>query len=378
MAASPGSLRRLVFPASGLIALCAFVHACGGGGSSGGGGTPPPIPSPGPGPTTFVSTFQYPANSSVDVPRAPIILIGFSDTVNPATVNSTNVSLTQAATPVATTLSYNACNNRIQMLPNVALDPGLVYTVNLGTGLQDDDGESLTASTFSFTTNSDGDSVRPTFTQAGFMAIPNPGTETTAMQLDWADATDNLSTSGAISYRVYVSTNGCFNYAAPAIVVGPGTLQAIVPVLTSRTTYQFVVRAVDAAGNESVNTASISQTTFTSLGNDVFPLVSSRCVGCHVAGGQAVLQGINMNYASAGDVYDSWVSQTSQCVTAATNGFGTRVVPGDAASSFLWNKVSGLPAGVVCGSQMPLGQTPLDAGELSIIEDWINQGAIEN
>lgn len=370
---------RLLVPASALIALCAFVHACGGGG--GGGGGNPPAPSPGPGPTGFVSTFQFPANSATNVPRQPQILIGFNDTVNPATMSSTTVSLNQGLTPVPSTLAYLPCNNRIRLIPNAALLPSLVYTVSLTAGLRDDDNEALTAMTFSFTTTAGADIVRPTFTQAGFTAEPSPGTETNQMVLDWTDGDDPPNTAGTISYRVYMSTTGCFDFASPAVVVGPGILQALVPGLTSRTAYSFVVRAVDAEGNESLNEASITATTFTSLASDVFPVVSSQCVGCHQPGGTASNPpyNINMNYSTAQTVFNSWVGQSSQCAGAAGAGYGIRVVGGSPATSFLWNKISTQGGNVVaCGDQMPFGLPPMSDANQDVFFDWIDEGALDN
>lgn len=381
--------RRLVLPASALIALCAFVHACGGGGSSSGGGSPPSPPSPPP-PTSFVSTAQLPGNSATNVSCLAVVLIGFNDVVNPATMNSTTVQLLQGAVPVASNLTYIACTNQVQLIPNAALVPNLVYTVSLTSGLQDDDGEGLTAISRTFTTTAVADTVRPTFTVAGYTAVPNPGNETTEVFLDWDDATDNISAANQIGYRVYVSpTPACFNYANPVVFVPPGALtEAIIPGLSPRTEYAFVVRAVDDAQNESLNTNQLDVTTFTSLATNVFPIVSNLCVACHIPpNGQAVVAGVNMNYSTPQTVFNSWVNQTSFCATAngaPPNSFATRVVPGQPLDSFLWNKIStqdnnGTPQGTpVCGSQMPLGQPALSGANQQIIFDWITEGALDN
>ncbi|HEU4338434.1 MAG TPA: Ig-like domain-containing protein, partial [Planctomycetota bacterium] len=339
MTSQPRSMsRRLLFPASGLIALCAFVHACGGGGSSGG-GNPPPAPNPSPGPTTFVSTSQFPANSSVDVPVQPLILVGFNDIVNPVTMTSTTVSLNLGAAPVASTLTYVACSNQVQLVPNAALNAGAVYTVNLTSGLMDDDGESLTAMAFSFTTISTTDTTRPTFTAAGFAGMPNPGTETTEVLLTWNDGTDGANPAGTISYRVYQSNQPvCFNYATPVAQTGPGVLQAVVPGLNSRTLYSFVVRAVDAAGNESLNTTQVNVTTFTSFIQNVYPVVTTFCAACHnPPNGQAWMNTpqITMDYTTSQTVYNTWVGVVPSWPAAANAGM-FRVDPGDPNNSFLW------------------------------------------
>jgi hypothetical protein len=51
------------------------------------------------------------------------------------------------------------------------------------------------------------------------------------------------------------------------------------------------------------------------------------------------------------------------------------VVAGDAASSLLWNKVSGVD---LCGQRMPLNRPPLLRDEIDAIQDWINAGALNN
>lgn len=369
---------RLALPASGLIALCAFVHACGGGGGGGGGGSPPPPVVPPA--TNFLSDFQFPANNATNVPLRPLVLIGFNDVVNPATINSTTVSLMQGAAQVASTLTYDTCLNRIQLVPDVALSSMLPYTVVLTGGLLDDDAEALTPLSFSFQTTALADNVRPTFNTPGYSAVPNPGTETIEVLIDWNDATDDTSAAGQIFYRVYrADSSGCYAFNAPALTTGPGVTQAVIAAgINPRTAYSFIVRAVDAAGNESLNADVRSTTTFTSFVQNVFPVVTSLCVSCHNPGGTAtqVPYLINMDYSTAATVYNSWVGQTSQCATAAAAGLGTRVVAGDAAMSFLWNKISEpTPA---CGQRMPFGQAPLSAGNQAIFFDWIEEGAFDN
>ncbi len=52
-----------------------------------------------------------------------------------------------------------------------------------------------------------------------------------------------------------------------------------------------------------------------------------------------------------------------------------RVVPGDAASSYLIAKLNPSPP---FGAQMPLGGSPLDNIDLTNVTNWINQGAQNN
>ena len=92
----------------------------------------------------------------------------------------------------------------------------------------------------------------------------------------------------------------------------------------------------------------------TSFQNDVLPILTQRCalVGCHVAEGP---RGIDLrSYAS--------VLEGGQR--------GAIVVAGNAAGSELVNQIS--------TGRMPPGGPPLDAAQLQLITDWINDGAENN
>ena len=92
----------------------------------------------------------------------------------------------------------------------------------------------------------------------------------------------------------------------------------------------------------------------TSFQNDVLPILAQRCAlaGCHVAGGPL---GVDLrNYASG----------------LQGGKRGAIVVAGDAAGSEIVNQIS--------TGRMPLGGPPLDAAQVQLITDWINDGAQNN
>lgn len=64
----------------------------------------------------------------------------------------------------------------------------------------------------------------------------------------------------------------------------------------------------------------------------------------------------------------------NRAATGAPN--ETRVIPGNAAGSYLVKKLEGA-AGIV-GARMPLGGSPLDSIDMNNIRNWINQGAKNN
>ncbi len=92
----------------------------------------------------------------------------------------------------------------------------------------------------------------------------------------------------------------------------------------------------------------------TSFQNDILPILTQRCAfsGCHVAGGPL---GVDLR------TYES-VLQGGQR--------GAIVVAGDAVGSEIVNQIS--------TGRMPLGGPPLDAAQVQLITDWINDGAQNN
>ena len=99
-----------------------------------------------------------------------------------------------------------------------------------------------------------------------------------------------------------------------------------------------------------------------SFSNKIQPLFNSQCTGsCHGSNG-----GLSL---AAGSSYTNLVNIQAQssCVSLK------RVLPNDAANSVLYKKVSG----TTCGEQMPQGSS-LNASDIALIKDWINQGANNN
>ena len=91
-----------------------------------------------------------------------------------------------------------------------------------------------------------------------------------------------------------------------------------------------------------------------SFQNDILPILTQRCAvpGCHVAGGP---RGIDVRDYAA-------VLRGGQR--------GAIVIAGNAAGSELVNQI-------VTG-KMPPGGPPLDAAQIQLITDWINDGAKNN
>ncbi len=87
-----------------------------------------------------------------------------------------------------------------------------------------------------------------------------PGT--TSVELRWSPAADDATASSEIVYAIYVSTEaGEHNLLVPYTLTDPGVTRWTVTGLEPSTTYHFIVRARDLAGNEDGNAAELGATT---------------------------------------------------------------------------------------------------------------------
>ncbi len=104
-----------------------------------------------------------------------------------------------------------------------------------------------------------------------------------------------------------------------------------------------------------------------SLATDVAPILTQRCVMCHIAG------------AAQGGL-DLYTNLWGAIVNVKSTQSGLDLVePGDPDKSYLYLKLTGaqLSAGG-SGEQMPFQAGQLDAGQLELIRSWIAQGAPNN
>ncbi|NOZ69991.1 MAG: fibronectin type III domain-containing protein, partial [Deferribacteres bacterium] len=110
----------------------------------------------------------------------------------------------------------------------------------------------------SATTQTPPDTTPPTFGGAtSATAVSSSG-----IDLTWNAATDNVTASSNIVYLIYLSTtSGGQNFQTPNYTTAAGATSYAVTGLNSSTTYYFVVRAKDEAGNVDNNTVEVSATT---------------------------------------------------------------------------------------------------------------------
>jgi predicted phage tail protein len=126
---------------------------------------------------------------------------------------------------------------------------------------------------FSATTGGSSDSQPPAF--GGLISATSTSPSTAA--LFWGAATDNVSSSSNMIYLVFVATTaGGEDFANPSLVTAAGATSTTVSGLKPDTTYYFVVRAKDEAGNVDNNT--VEKSVKTPLPQDTTPPVFAGLV----------------------------------------------------------------------------------------------------
>ena len=108
-----------------------------------------------------------------------------------------------------------------------------------------------------------------------------------------------------------------------------------------------------------------------SFASVVQPIFTSRCTSCH--SGAFPAAGLSL---AVGVAYGNIVNVTSSQVAALK-----RVLPSNASSSYLYQKITNtmVPPDMGPPTQpMPLASYPMPSAEIDTIENWINQGALNN
>lgn len=189
--------------------------------------------------------------------------------------------------------------------------------------------------------------------------------------LSWAAGSDVVTPAGQLTYLIYQATaTGGQVFTTPTYTTTAGATSFVARALNPNTTYFFVVRARDAAGNIDANKVERSaKTANSSLSSQVQPIFTAACTGGACHGNRNPAQGLDLSSAAAS--YANLVGvASSQCATTQ------RVKAGAPDQSYLMWKLQG-SGPCFSGSQMPKGQ-PLSAADQGIIRSWILAGAPNN
>lgn len=225
-------------------------------------------------PPTVTSTIPHDAASGV--PLNQIVSATFSVPMNPATINSTNFTLTgPGATAVPGLVAYAAVGNTLIFTPTANLAPSTVYTATITTGAEDLAGIGL-ASNYVWT-----------FTTGAAVVVTPPEIVSTVP----ANTATNVPLNQAVSATFTEAMNPLTITTGTFLLTGPGAtaiggtvsydaidfIATFTPtaVLTASTTYTATVTngATDLAGNPLGSTGAPNPWTFTTGATVILPPV---------------------------------------------------------------------------------------------------------
>lgn len=104
-------------------------------------------------------------------------------------------------------------------------------------------------------------------------------------------------------------------------------------------------------------------------------IVGARCAPCHSPGQPGFVYGL-LDMSTEETAYSNLVGVKAAGPSCKASDL-TRVLPGSAATSLMFNKVNAKLTQIAapCGDTMPDDQTVLDQAQVNLIATWINDGA---
>ncbi len=252
-------------------------------------------------------------------------------------------------------------------------------------------------------------------------SVGGTAASSTAVTLTWTAGTDNVTTAANLRYAIFLSAvSGGQNWAVPEVVTAQGATSSTVAGLRPGTAYAFVVRAQDAWGNRSTNTAGTLVTTSAGAPADTTAPTAPTGVTATVANPGTITvawTAASDNATAAGNlVYGIWVALGAAPSTAtppdaltaggATSHLATHLDKWDGTNrtyTFIvrtrdeagnWSANSTAASGTISGTygtadnvtplpqfgrRMPRGGPPfMTWQEFRRERDWIFQGALNN
>lgn len=196
--------------------------------------TVPPVPA-------VIAT--SPGAGETGVALNAVVTAAFSEPMDPATIGASTFLL--SGTTGSTT--YDVASKIAIYTPSAPLASGATYTATITTGARSSMNVPLAQDhVWSFTTGTVADTTAPSF--GGLSLVTS--LSLTTMELSWSPAVDDVTPASSIVFLVYQATaSGGEDFLHPTYQTAPGATSYQVTGLTAGTTYFFVVRARDEAGN---------------------------------------------------------------------------------------------------------------------------------
>jgi hypothetical protein len=201
-----------------------------------------------------VITFTSPSGGATNVAPAPVIYIRYDKDLDPATIPGSFI-LADTVGVINCSVTYYPALLEVRMIPNSSLVPDRDHQVTILAGIKSTDGAQVSANLFfQFHTKNTTDVTRPG--SPTNLAVDVPSTTQSSVTLTWTNSTDDV---GVDHYDVFMALSpGLEDYTSRLIT---GATPQPITGLAAGTTYYFVVRAVDAAGNTDTNTTEVVATT---------------------------------------------------------------------------------------------------------------------
>jgi len=239
-------------------------------------------------------TLTDPSNTATGITLNQPINITFSEAMDPATINSSTITLKQGTTPVTVTVSYTGILATLTLAGN--LTPNKVYTGTVTSGAKDMDGNALGSNyTFSFTSGAAPDVTPPVVSSS------DPANSSTAVALSkivtvtFNEAMDPLTITASTFTLKQGSTavTGTISYTGTqASFVSSGNLSP-----STVYTGTITTGAKDVAGNALASNYTFSFTT-TSAPDITPPTVTSSDPANSVTG-VAITKVVNVVFSKA-------------------------------------------------------------------------------
>ena len=178
-----------------------------------------------------------PPNNQQNVGLNGLVVVTFSEPINPITANSNAVSLSYGSpsTAISTSVSFNSTNNQVTFTPTAPLPPSTTITVAITSGVQDVAGNAVTPQSTTFKTAATADTVVPTITVTPLNGATNVPTNSVVV-IQYSEPINAQTVSPSYYYlydtpsgqiiaaNLTVSADGLTTTLAPAGPLPVGTL----------------------------------------------------------------------------------------------------------------------------------------------------------
>jgi hypothetical protein len=209
-----------------------------------------------------------PPNNQQNVGLNGLVVVTFSEPINPITANSSTVSLSYGtpATAIPTSVSFDSTNTQVTFTPTTPLPPSTTVTVAITNGVQDVAGNADTAQSTTFKTAATADTIGPAVTITPLNGATNVPSNSVVI-IQYSEPINAQTVSPTYNY-LFDSSIGQ-NIAATLTVSANGltaTLAPTGPLPVGTVIYVYSSQAQDLSGNVQAGINSV-QSSFTTSYN---------------------------------------------------------------------------------------------------------------